>query len=108
MTQEDFVTQILAAEETAKGEIAKARKKAQNDLAQYENSLIKNREIALESEKNKFREKLKERQVKAKELYEVSIADGKREAAQLEKDMSGKIAKQIPMTQAYFINELIA
>ncbi len=108
MTQQDFVTQILAAEEAAKAEVSKAQKKSQNDLTQYENSLVKNRENALESEREKFREKLKERQAKAKTQYETAIADGEREAAQLKKEATGKIEKQIPTAQAFFLNELIA
>lgn len=107
MTQQDFVTKILAAEEGAQAELVKARKKTQNDLVQYENSLIKHRESALEALREKFRDKLKERQAKAKELYETAIADGEREAAQLKKETESKIDKQLPTAQAYFINELI-
>ncbi len=108
MTQDNFVTQILAAEETAKAEVAKARKKAYNDLAQFENSLEKNREAALEEQREKFRAKLKIRQAEAKTQYETAIADGEREASQIRKEVEGKMGKQLATTQAYFINELIA
>jgi len=108
MTQDDFVTQILAAEETAKAEVAKARKKAHNDLTQFENSLEKNRETALEIEREKFRAKLKTKQTEAKAKYETAIADGGREASQVKKEVEGKMEKQLATTQAYFINELIA
>lgn len=108
MTQDDFVTQILAAEETAKAEVSKAGKKAHNDLTQFENSLEKNRETALEGQREKFRAKLKTRQAEAKAQYETSIADGGREASQIKKEVEGKMEKQLATTQAYFINELIA
>ncbi|NCP67116.1 hypothetical protein GW756_03385 [bacterium] len=108
MTQDDFVTQILAAEETAKAEVAKARKKAQNDLTQYENSLSKSREASLEKLREKFREKLKDRQTAAKKNYEVTIADGVRDASQLKKEVETKMEKHLSTTQAFFINELIA
>ena len=107
MTQQDFVTQILAAEEEAKAEVSRAEKKSLNDLNQYENSLVKQRENKLKVQREKFREKLKERQAKAKTQYEEAIAEGAREASQLKKDTEGKIVKQMPTAQAYFLNELI-
>jgi vacuolar-type H+-ATPase subunit H len=108
MTQDDFVTQILAAEESAKADVAKVKKKSQNDLTQYENSLVKHRETALEAQREKFREKLKERQAQAKAQYETAIKDGEREASQMKKEVMGKIDKQIPTAQAFFLNEIIA
>lgn len=108
MTQDDFVTQILAAEETAKADVTKAEKKAQNDLTQYESSLAKNRETSLEKLRDKSREKLKDRQADAKKKYEAAITDGTREASLLEKEVEGKADKHLSMAQAYFINELLA
>ncbi len=108
MTQDDFVTQILAAEEQAKAEVAKARKKAQNDLSQYEGSLVKNRETALEAQREKFRDSLKDRQTDAKAKYETAISDGAREAAQTKKEVEGKMDKHLSTAQAFFLNELIA
>jgi|GEM_PF-1646456 len=108
MTQDDFVTQILAAEEQAKSEVEKARKKAQNDVSQYEASLTKARETNLEKLRDKSKDKLKDRQASARKNYETAIADGVREAATLEKDTDAKMDKHLSTAQAYFINELLA
>jgi len=108
MTQDDFVTQILAAESTAKQEVEKARKKAQNDVSQYEASLANSRETSLETLRDNSKDKLKDRQALARKNYETAIADGAREASQLEKDTDAKMDKHLATAQAYFINELLA
>lgn len=107
MTQQDFVTEILAAEEQAAQDVEKAHKKAQNDLSQYESKLSKDREKNLNTLREQSKEKLKERQTSARKNYENAIEDGKREAAQLEKDASPKADKHLSTAQAYFINELL-
>lgn len=107
MTQSSFVTQILEAEEKAQAEVEKARKKAQNDLAQYESQQAKKREDNLNKLREQSREQLKERQVAARKDYESAIEDGRREAATLEKDIAGKMDKHLGLAQAYFINELL-
>lgn len=107
MTQDDFVTQILAAEDQAKLDVEKARKKAQNDVSQFEASLAKTREANLEKLRDKSKEKLKDRQASARKTYETAIADGVREASVMEKEVTAKMDKHLSTTQAYFINELL-
>ena len=107
MTKDDFVTQILAAEKEAADSVQAAAKKAQNDLNQYEAKLAQGRETALEKLRSKSKEKLKDRQAAARKKYEDSIAEGKREAASLEKDVTAKLDKHMSTAQAYFLNELL-
>lgn len=105
--QDDFVTQILAAEEEAAAGIEKAEKKSQNDLLQYQSKLAHAREASLEKLRDKSKEKLKDRQAAAKKKYEEAINEGQREAAQLEKELEGKLDKHMSTAQAYFLNELL-
>lgn len=107
MAHDDFVTQILDAEEQAKAEVEKARRKADNDLDQYQQKLTKGRETSLEKLRDKSKEKLKDRQAEARKKYEAAVAEGAREAAQLEKDTAARLDKQMSTAQAFFLNELL-
>ncbi len=104
---DDFLQQILEAETQAKRDTAKAQKAQGAELANYEKKLEAKNADVLDTQREKAREQIKDRQALAKKNYEKMIIEGKREAETLEKELEGKIEKQMPLAQSYLVTELL-
>ncbi len=106
-TNDDFLAQILEAEEKAKKDLEKAIKKQGSDLSVYQQKLEDAQGQNLEKEREKSRDKLKARQVEARANYEKLVTEGTQTTGRMESELMSKLDKQMSMIQNYFVSELI-
>jgi len=106
-TSQDFLTLLQQAESEVETRVEKAKKKAHSALQTYLKKAETQMTSTLEAARSKAKDKVKSRQVAAREGYEAQVAEGKKESQRLEKEVEPKIAKQLPMAQSFFINEIL-
>lgn len=107
-SDDNFLAQILEAEAKAAKDIEKAKVKAQQDLEAFASKAADARSAKLDDQREKAKDTLKERQVKAKKMYEDMVAEGEKEAHLLNQEVDRKIEKLIPQAQSYFISDILA
>ncbi len=105
--QDDFLTQVLAAEAKAEQLIEEAKKRGQLELRKTEKKLKKEREEKLALAKESAKRKFSERQVIAKGIYKDLLKEGEKEAALLKKEGEKKAEIVLNSAESFFINEII-
>ena len=108
MSDKDFLAQIQAAEKENEESIEKAHRKADSDLQAYTKKLNDKKETNVKTAREAAKEKIKNRQVEARKVYEAKTQEGTRESAQIEKELTGKLEKQVKLAETYFVSEVLS
>lgn len=106
--QDDFLAQILEAEDQAANNVKKAQSKGHSDLQAHNKKGQQAKDKKVAQARESAREAVKDAQVQARKAYEADITEGQREAKLVGKDFDTKLSKLIPQAQNFLVSDLLA
>ena len=102
-----FWDEVTASEAEAKALIEKAQKGKEADLVSYKQKLEEDKAKAIEGEREKIKENLKEKQKAAKAHYTDLVKKGEGDAAKFEAEKSSSVKGQVEGAADYFFKDLM-
>lgn len=105
---DDFFTQIQDAEKKAEALVEGAQRKLQDEVASFDKKLASLRQVEIDKKRKQYQEKLAEKNIEGRELFEQRQVEGKKSVQSLKKDAEAKLGKMLPAVDAFFLNELLS
>ena len=105
---DDFFTQIQEAEKKAETLVGNAHKKLQEELVSFGKTLETSRKLEIDKKRKSYQEKLAEKNIEGRDLFEQKQVESKKAVQGLKKDAEAKLGKMLPAVDAFFLNELLS
>jgi vacuolar-type H+-ATPase subunit H len=105
--QDDFLAQILEAETNASQVIIKANERSRAEQIKWEALLSEKRAESLSLEKEKAKNKLQEKQISVKVIYNELLKEGEKEATQLKQEAAIREDVVLASTESAFLETII-
>lgn len=105
--KDDILAQIQQAEQKALQLLEDSRKRGEEGLISYEAKLVSDGDNSLSKDRQKAHDKIAEKQIEGREVYEQRVKEGSKAVASLEKGVEEKVEKLYPALEAYFLGELV-